>query len=367
MLAPHFKPGRKGGAGGDPIIGLVARIGPIELDVPFFQAGLAGYSDAAMRLVARRHGCPYCVTEAMLDQLLIRGGRGRRMAELDEGDHPVAGQLMGSEPKEMAEAAKILVDYGYDVIEVNLACPVKKIRRKWRGGHLLAAPRQAVAILEAVRRAVPPPVPTTVKLRRGWDDSDEARTNVLTILEAATSLGYAAATVHGRSVQQKYAGRAHWGFLAELVQTMGGGGISIFGSGDVWEPADVARMLRQTGVAAVAVARGCIGNPWFFEQARAVLKGDAEGAGQPPTLAQQRSVLLEHFALAVRTHGERRAGLRMRKFGIKFARHHPRKEEVARAFIASSTLAQWQAVIAQFYGAESESQGCELQGVGVPG
>lgn len=329
----------------------MARIGQIELEVPLFQAGLAGYSDTAMRLVARRHGCPYCVTEAMLDQLLIRGGRGRRIAEVDEADHPVAGQLMGSDPAEMAEAAKILVDYGYDVIDVNLACPVKKIRKKCRGGHLLAAPQQAAAILEAVRKAVPSGVPTTVKLRRGWDDSAEARANLMAIVEAAAHLGYAAATVHGRSVQQKYTGRANWGFLGEVVEKMRGSGMSIFGSGDVWEPADVPRMLRETGVQAVSVARGCIGNPWFFEQARALLRGDTEAAARPPTLAQQRGVLLEHFELSLRTHGERKAGLLMRKFGIKFARHHPRREEVARAFIGVSNLAQWRGVVEQFYGA----------------
>ena len=93
-------------------------IGSVTFDAPFFQAGLAGYSDSAMRLVARRHGCPYCVTEAMLDQFLISGGRGLRVAELDHGDHPIAGQLMGSHPREMAEAARILLRLGYDVIDI---------------------------------------------------------------------------------------------------------------------------------------------------------------------------------------------------------------------------------------------------------
>ena len=152
----------------------MVRIGKVTLDAPFFQAGLAGYSDAAMRLVARRHGAPYAVTEAMLDMFLTNGGKGLKAAELDDADHPIAGQLMGSHPAEIAAGAKILVGLGYDVIDVNLACPVKKIKKKCRGGHLMSVPAEAIAILDAVRQAVPDDIPTSVKLRRGSDDSPEA-------------------------------------------------------------------------------------------------------------------------------------------------------------------------------------------------
>ena len=135
----------------------LARLVP-GFDAPFFQAGLAGYSDGAMRLVARAHDCPYCITEALLDQTLINGGKGRRkedpdliasecgMGDLDENrifgldDHPIAGQIMGTKPETMAEGAKILVDMGYDMIDVNLACPVKKIRKQRRGCLLYTSP-----------------------------------------------------------------------------------------------------------------------------------------------------------------------------------------------------------------------------------
>lgn len=114
------------------------RYEPIAIDAPFYQAGLAGYSDAAMRLVARRHGCPYAITEAMLDHFLIQGGKGLDHARLYPNDHgdkaPLCGQLMGSHPTDIAQGAKILVDLGYDVVDVNLACPVKKIKKKARGG-----------------------------------------------------------------------------------------------------------------------------------------------------------------------------------------------------------------------------------------
>src|SRR5947209_18314977 len=105
------------------------RIGPIQLELPLCQAGLAGYSDRAMRLVARRRGCPYAVTEALLDTILLNGGEGlRKSIDVNDEDHPIAGQVIGAEPDAMAGAARILHDRTYDVIDLNFACPVKKIK-----------------------------------------------------------------------------------------------------------------------------------------------------------------------------------------------------------------------------------------------
>ena len=325
-------------------------IGNVQLDAPFFQAGLAGYSDTAMRLVARQHGAPFCVTEAMLDLFLINGGKGLAAAELDERDHPIAGQLMGSHPNEIAQAARILVSLGYDVIDVNLAGPVKKIRRKCRGGHLLEAPQEAVAILDAVRQAVGDDRPCTVKLRRGSDDSPQAKANFHRIFQSAIELGYAGAVVHGRTVEQKYKGPARWTFLADLVRRYGDArGFVIGGSGDIYEAADVAAMIEQTGVALVSVARGCIGNPWIFQQIRSLLAGDDHAARRGPTIAEQRQVLIKHFDLSVKLYGENKASMMMRKFGIKFSHQHPDSERVSKSFIAVKSLEDWRTVVDQHY------------------
>jgi len=342
---------------------------------PFYQAGLAGYSDAAMRMVARRHGCPYCITEAMLDVFLVNGGKGLKEAELAEGDHPIAGQLMGSHPADIAAGAKVLVVLGYDVIDINLACPVKKIKKKARGGHLLSDPETAVAILDAVRQAVGDDVPCTVKLRRAYDDTPEAAAAFERVFEAVLELGYCGATVHSRTVEQKYVGPGRRPALRELVdrygrETVRGGRwdgctFTIGGSGDVWGARDVVRMLEQTGVDVVSIARGCIGNPWVFEQCVAVLGGGVAlrpegGAGgrvvddalTPPTIFQQRDVLLEHFELSVGLHGEQRAGRMMRKFGIKFSRHHPASSAVKDAFITVKSLDDWRGVLERFYSSD---------------
>src|SRR5438309_6849252 len=133
------------------------RIGPITLTSPFCQAGLAGYSDRAMRLVARRRGCPYAVTEALLDVILLNGGEGlRKSIDLNDEDHPLAGQIMGSEPETMSKAAHILWSHGHDVIDLNFACPVKKIKNKARRGHTLLAPDTPIDALQAARDPLPP-------------------------------------------------------------------------------------------------------------------------------------------------------------------------------------------------------------------
>lgn len=345
-----------------------ARIGAIVpgFDAPFFQAGLAGYSDAPMRLVARRHECPFCVTEALLDRILINGGKGRtredpdllaetcgtgdpaenRAAGLD--DHPIAGQIMGTHPDEMAESAAILAGFGYEAIDVNLACPVKKIRRRNRGGHFLAWPEEAIAVLKAVRAAVPASIPTTVKMRRAYDDTPAMAANFLRIFEAAYEIGYAWATVHCRTVEQRYVGPGRWEFLTDLVGRYPDR--LIFGSGDVWTAEDVFAMIEATGVHAVSVARGAIGNPWIFRQARALMAGEA---ALPPTLAEQRCVLLEHFDLAVHLHGERPASRMMRKFGIKFAQHHPEPDRVKNAFVRCRSIEDWRSVVNEHYPADA--------------
>lgn len=361
--------------------------GQIEIDAPFYQAGLAGYSDAAMRLVARQHGCPYCITEAMLDQFLIAGGKGLKHAEIPPGDHPICGQLMGSHPDDIAAGAKILVELGYDVVDVNLACPVKKIKKKCRGGHLLSVPDEAVEILESVKEAVPAGFPLTTKLRRAYDDSPEMEENFHQVFQAALRLEYAGATVHCRTVQQKYVGPGRWGALEGIARRYELGAFCeaergtgnaerrikneridvdpalasqvprsacavprsrflLGGSGDIWTAADIFRMLDRTGVDWVSVARGCIGNPWIFTQARAIMAGRSAVA---PTVHEQRGVLLEHFDLSVRCHGEAQASRMMRKFGIKFSRHHPEADAIKSTFIKVKSTDDWRAVLDDYY------------------
>lgn len=425
--------GEFGPGGADPRVACVIPC----FDAPFFQAGLAGYSDAAMRIVARRHGCPYCVTEALLDQTLLAGGRGFAKADLGEiednipggvEDRPLGGQIMGSDPGEMAAAAIKMVEQGarrekeyrslveqargqahlqarsqghepdrsnplatsfpqaslapasFAAIDINLACPVKKIARRARGGHWLAEPAGAIRILEAVREVLPREIPVTVKMRRSFDDTEEMRENFFRIFDAAYDMGCAWVTVHARSVQQKYIGPSRWDLLRDIVQRDHPGRVrerAIFGSGDVWEAADVFRMIAYCSIPAgtdsqrpyrrlsgVSIARGCIGNPWIFRQCRDILAGREPSR---PTIAEQRDVLTQHFELAISVNrlftrglgeareerAERHTARTMRKFGIRFAEHHPQGEDVRKRFIACHTMGEWRAVLDTFYTTES--------------
>jgi nifR3 family TIM-barrel protein len=320
-------------------------IGPIQLTAPFCQAGLAGYSDRAMRLVARRRGCAYAVTEALLDVILLNGGEGlRRSIDLNDEDHPLAGQLIGSDPDSMAAAAVILRDAGYDCIDLNFACPVKKIKNKARGGHMLMDVPRARSILHAVRKVVPTERPLTISIRRGFDDSGESEDRFHEIVETAWSLGCAAVRVHGRTVEQKYMGRSKWTFLADLKRLYPQH--TILGSGDVFTAEDAVRMLRETGVDIVWIARGAIGNPWIFHHASALLAGESIA---PPSIREQREALVEHFALAMQLHGESLAGRRMRKMGIKYSRFHPEWSLVKNDFIAVHSLRDWTNVLDRWY------------------
>lgn len=234
---------------------------------------------------------------------------------------------------------------------MNLACPVKKISTKARGGHWLTDPDGAIELLQAVREGIPASVPCTVKLRRSFDDTPQMVDNFHRIYDAAYDMGYAWATVHARTVEQKYVGPSRWTFLKDLRAR--NPDRIFFGSGDVWSVHDIFRMIRYAGVNAVSVARGCIGNPWIFRQAREMLAGRAPSA---PTLEEQRGVLDEHFRLLLAVNrrmrrGEEASARMMRKFAIRFSAHHPSADVVRSRVIAVDTHADWLAVLDEHYGA----------------
>ena len=326
------------------------QIGPIKLTSPFCQAGLAGYSDRAMRLVARRRGCPYAVTEALLDITLCNGGEGlRKSIDINDEDHPIAGQLIGSEPDTMSRAAAILANAGCDVIDLNFACPVKKIKNKARGGHMLFDTPRALSVIRAVRESLPNAT-LTLSLRRGFDDTEESEPRFFQIVDEAWSLNFAAIRVHARTVEQKYQGSAHWPFLTRIKQLYPHK--TILGSGDVFTAQDAVRMYRQTGVDIVWIARGAIGNPWIFTHASQLLQ-NPNAELSPPTIADQREALAEHFNIAIQIHGESLAARRMRKMGIKYSRFHPESTEVKREFIQVQSLRDWQRVLDRWYATDS--------------
>jgi nifR3 family TIM-barrel protein len=252
---------------------------------------------------------------------------------------------MGAEPAQFAAAAAMMAESGYDVVDINFGCPVKKVLGRQRGGFLLSQPDTAIEIIRRVRDAVPERVPVTLKMRRGIDDSPQSERDFLRIFDAAFEAGLAAITVHGRTVKQRYVGPSNWKFLLRVKRRAAEK--IVLGSGDLFNPQAIVRMLAETGVDGVTVARGCIGNPWIFRETRALLAG--EPLPDPPTVAEQGRTIREHFALAAAQYGENHAGRNMRKFGIRYSELHPHSREVRDAFIAAKSAAGWLAVLDEWY------------------
>ncbi len=329
------------------------RIGDLEIAGPAVQAALSGYSDRAMRRVARVHGAPYCLHEVVVDKLLLQPGKlQRQILSVETDDHPIGGQIMGAEPVVFGKAARLMADAGFDVVDLNFGCPVPKVLGRCRGGFLVGDPPTALEMIDRVLEAVAGDVPVSVKMRRGIDDSADAERSFFTILEGAFERGVAAVTVHPRTVEQRYVGPSDWEFLARVRCHLGDDPV-LLGSGDLFTAADCLDMIARTGVDGVTVARGCIGNPWIFAQVADLLAGRVPRA---PSLGEQRAALELHWFESLADHGDRKGPGRARNHAIKYAALHPDGEAVRDAFVAVRGEAAFRAVLERYYPAERSAE-----------
>jgi nifR3 family TIM-barrel protein len=320
------------------------QIGNVPIGMPAVQAALSGYSDLPMRLVAREHGASYALHELVLDELVLKKGKlQQQILAVPEQDHPVGGQLMGSVPATFAAAARKLVDAGFDVVDINFGCPVNKVLGRCRGGYLLQHPDEALALVDAVLQSVQGDAPVTVKMRRGYDDGPAAEKNFWAILDGVFARGVAAVTVHPRTVVQKYVGPSRWEFLARVKAHAGER--TILGSGDLFSAFDVVRMLQQTGVDGVTVARGCIGYPFVFDQVRALLEGRVP---MRPTHAQLARALMRHLELTVAQYGDR-ALSSLRSHAIKYAQFHREPIRARTTMVAARNLVELESSISALF------------------
>lgn len=324
------------------------QIGPHRITSPLAQAALSGYSDGPMRLLARRFGASYTLAEVLIDRFAVESQSQqfiRRHLRIADEDHPIGGQLMGSDPAQFQFAAQRLVQAGFDVIDINFGCPVKTAIGGCRGGYHLGQPEAALEIVSRVREVVPAEIPVTVKMRRGIDNTPESRDRCLTILEGVFELGVAAVTLHGRTVEQKYVGPSRWSFLKEAKTSFPNR--TLLGSGDLFTAEDCVRMLAETGVDGVSIARGAIGNPWIFASVNALLSGQPHPA--PPSLIEQGELLREHLRLAREVYGDQACVPRLRKHLVKYAKLHPDHAEVRNALAVVSSLAEIEQLLTTHY------------------
>lgn len=320
------------------------KIGNITLDMPFMQASLAGYSDLAMRLLARRFGSPLTFAGVMIDSSAAHPVVARKLGFNAKNDlHPIGGQLVGTDPKMMTAAARALLGIGYDIIDLNFACPAPKVLRRGRGGSMLCDPAGVIDIFRWVRGAVN--VPLTMKLRIGYDDTEASREDFWRIIETVGSEGVDALIIHGRTVDQYYRGRADWSVVAQVKRRLPH--VTVIGSGDIYTPEDILSRLGETSIDGISVARGAIGNPWIFSETRAILEGRPKPA--PPSVAEQAEVILGHFEEVIKLHGVRKSIGYFRKFSAQYAKHHPEKRHVHRDLMAANSPDEFRAAVARWY------------------
>ncbi len=258
-------------------------IGGVVVDPPLTLAPMAGQTTYAFRALCRQlGGCGLVCTELISSTALQRkGARERTFQRFDwrAGESPVAVQLFGSDPRVMAEAARIVADHGADIVDINMGCWVPKVARRGGGAALLNDLPSAAAVVEAVARAVS--LPVTVKVRAGWRSGQPT---AIAFARAAEELGAQAVAVHGRYADQGFNGQADWEVIGQVKQAVRR--IPVIGNGDVASAADVRRMVAQTGCDGVMIGRAALGRPWIFRQIAHEL---AAGAPLPAPSVQERA------------------------------------------------------------------------------
>ena len=267
---------------------------------------MAGVTDLAFRTICRELGAGYTITEMVSAKALCyQDKKSVPLLQLGEGEHPAAVQIFGSDPACMEQAAGMAAERsGADIIDINMGCPVPKVANSGDGSGLMKNPELAVKVAEAVIRGAGGR-PVTVKFRLGWD---KGSINCVEFAKAMEEAGVAAVAVHGRTRTQMYSGTANWDYIRAVKETVS---IPVIANGDVFEPRDAVRILKYTGADMAMIGRGCFGNPWLFQQARAALAG--EEIPPLPPLAQRCDTAVRQFELSAAQKGEHIACLEARK------------------------------------------------------
>jgi tRNA-dihydrouridine synthase B len=293
------------------------RIGSLQLKNRLIMAPMAGITNLPFRMMLKKMGAGLVTTEMISAKGLVLGKK-RTLAylESDISEKPLSVQIFGSEPESMADAARIAIDRGADMIDINMGCPVRKVVKTGAGAALLRTAERARAVLSAVRKACP--VPLTAKIRSGWRSDSPDTLYIARLIE---DTGADALILHPRFASQGYSGKADWGLIRKVKDALR---IPVIGNGDVFEPSLALKMRDETGCDGVMIGRGAVGNPWIFKQ---IIALEAGLPPQSPTPAERKAFIMEHFHHLCRLKGERAAARMMRGLLIRYSKGLPHSSE----------------------------------------
>lgn len=266
-------------------------------------APMSGISDVAFRRAASKFGAGLVVTEMVASHAYIAAADEARIRAEGEGISPHVVQLVGRDPRAIAEAARLAEANGADIVDINFGCPAKKVTGGLCGSALMREPELALAIVAATVAAVQ--IPVTVKMRLGWDGASR---NAPLLAREAAALGAQAVTVHGRTRQQFYSGTADWDAIADVVASVA---VPVLANGDVVDLATARACLARSGASAVMIGRAALGQPWLVGQVAAALSGRA---WRPPSFAERAETAVEHYEAMLSLYGA--------EMGLRHARKH---------------------------------------------
>jgi nifR3 family TIM-barrel protein len=316
------------------------KIGKLRLSAPVTLAPMEEHTNFPFRLLMKRFGAGLVCTER-IDAVDVAGRdrRAMRMLHTTTEERPRAAQISGADPEVMASAARVIEEQGFDLVDLNFECPIRRVIARGEGGALMADPPAIARIVAAVVRAVS--IGATIKVRTGPDAEHET---VIEIAQRAQDVGAAAIEVHARSVAQSYVGGPDWDVVARVKKAVQ---IPVLGSGGIAQAADVVQRLKESGADAVSIGRGCLGNPWIFRQTQTLLSGNTKSG--PPGRAERGRVLLQLVEGEFRYYGPVVAVRRLPRVSCYFAKDLPDFAEFRGAVQRVRDLAGFRRLTAEFF------------------